>query len=488
MKSPSLKESLVTSMSFEVQTYRNGNWDITKVLEDKNSAIAEAQKMLEGKIHFSVEVVEEIHDEATDQYRSKVVFRKEKKVKSKEEEKKAKPAGAAERQSQEEEAAEEGDEDEDEEGAAAAVPKKKIGFEKIFIRGLFTVLLLLGGAASYWQSQQPDPEPEIEGPPKTSLEAEMLKNLLSESDDEKLAEAREAAARKLSEEPGSTSFGEWNSVSGAAQKGFTEELKSSGAGLSGVSEGEGSGEDVGGEGGGGEEGGGEEVPGDITFGSGPAEEWSSVSGAAQKGFTEKRKATRGGQYGTSGGGGSGEGGGGESVGEEVPGDITFGSGPAGEWSSVAESVRKGFAGQRSASRSGVGAESGVSGESGVGGGSQEEELAALTPLGPPIFFPLPVFEYLDVRNKRLERAVVLQVTLDVLGDEGLERVEEKADDLHTALNKELSRIVSKAEKDKDSFTVSFLKKRFLVVCARELGKGVVREVLIQDSREARSSR
>ena len=134
MKSPSLKESLVTSMSFEVQTYRNGNWDITKVLEDKNSAIAEAQKMLEGKIHFSVEVVEEIHDEATDQYRSKVVFRKEKKVKSKEEEKKAKPAGAAERQSQEEEAAEEGDEDEDEEGAAAAVPKKKIGFEKIFIR------------------------------------------------------------------------------------------------------------------------------------------------------------------------------------------------------------------------------------------------------------------------------------------------------------------------------------------------------------------
>jgi len=429
MKSPSLKESLVTSMSFEVQTYRNGNWDITKVLEDKNSAIAEAQKMLEGKIHFSVEVVEEIHDEATDQYRSKVVFRKEKKVKSKEEEKKAKPAGAAERQSQEEEAAEEGDEDEDEEGAAAAVPKKKIGFEKIFIRGLFTVLLLLGGAASYWQSQQPDPEPEIEGPPKTSLEAEMLKNLLSESDDEKLAEAREAAARKLSEEPGSTSFGEWNSVSGAAQKGFTEELKSSGAGLSGVSEGEGSGEDVG-----------------------------------------------------------GEGGGGESVGEEVPGDITFGSGPAGEWSSVAESVRKGFAGQRSASRSGVGAESGVSGESGVGGGSQEEELAALTPLGPPIFFPLPVFEYLDVRNKRLERAVVLQVTLDVLGDEGLERVEEKADDLHTALNKELSRIVSKAEKDKDSFTVSFLKKRFLVVCARELGKGVVREVLIQDSREARSSR
>ncbi len=83
---------------------------------------------------------------------------------------------------------------------------------------------------------------------------------------------------------------------------------------------------------------------------------------------------------------------------------------------------------------------------------------------------------------------MLQVTLDVVGDEGLDRVKEKADDLHTVLNKDLSRIVSKAEKDKDSFTVSFLKKRFLVVCARELGKGVVREVLIQDSREARSSR
>lgn len=480
MKSPSLREALATSMSFEVQTYKNGNWDISTVLEDKNSAIAEAQRLLESKVHTSVKVVEEVLDEASGQYRSKVVFRREKSAKGGKEKEKA------EQRRREEETAEEGDEDEEGVVAAAAVPKKKIGFEKIFIRGLLGILLLAGGAATYWQSQQPDPEPEIEGPPKTSLEAEMLKNLLSESDDEKLAEAREAAARKLSEEPGSTSFGEWNSVSGAAQKGFTEKRKPSGAGLSGASEGEGPGEGSG-EGGGGE-GGGEEVPGDITFGSDPAEEWSSVSGAAQKGFTEKRKATRGGQYGASGGGGSGEGGGGESVGEEVPGDITFGSGPAGEWSSVAGSVRKGFAGQRSASRSGVGAGSGVSGESGVGGGSQEEELAALTPLGPPIFFPLPVFEYLDVRNKRLERAVVLQVTLDVVGDEGLDRVKEKADDLHTVLNKELSRIVSKAEKDKDSFTISFLKKCFLVVCARELGKGVVREVLIQDSREARSSR
>ena len=439
MKSPSLKESLVTSMSFEVQTYRNGNWDITKVLEDKNSAIAEAQKMLEGKIHFSVKVVEEVHDEATDQYRSKVVFRKEKKVKSKEEKKKAKPAGAAEQQRREEEAAEEGDEDEDEdeeEEEAAAVPKKKIGFEKIFIRGLLGILLLAGGAASYWQSQQPDPEPEIEGPPKTSLEAEMLKNLLSESDGEESdSEAREAAVQELSGAPRSTSFGEWSSVPEAAQKGFTEKRKSSGAGLSGASRGEGSGEGGGGESGGGEGGGGEisgeggvEGPGDITFGSGPAGEWSSVPGSAQKGFTKKRK----------------------------------GSG------------------------SGAGSDAGAG--SGVGDGSQEEELAALAPLGPPIFFPLPVFEYLDVRNKRLERAVVLQVTLDVVGDEGLDRVKEKADDLHTVLNKELSRIVSKAEKDKDSFTVSFLKKRFLVVCARELGKGVVREVLIQDSREARSSR
>ncbi|MBL6934408.1 MAG: hypothetical protein ISR48_03260 [Alphaproteobacteria bacterium] len=481
-------------MSFEVQTYRNGNWDITKVLEDKNSAIAEAQKMLEGKIHFSVKVVEEVHDEATDQYRSKVVFRKEKKVKSKEEKKKAKPAGAAEQQRREEEAAEEGDEDEDEdeeEEEAAAVPKKKIGFEKIFIRGLLGILLLAGGAASYWQSQQPDPEPEIEGPPKTSLEAEMLKNLLSESDGEESdSEAREAAVQELSGAPRSTSFGEWSSVPEAAQKGFTEKRKSSGAGLSGASRGEGSGEGGGGESGGGEGGGGEisgeggeEGPGDITFGSGPAEEWSSVSGAAQKGFTKKRKSAGGGQYRASGEGGgeiSGEGG------VEGPGDITFGSGPAGEWSSVPGSAQKGFTKKRKGSGSGAGSDAGAG--SGVGDGSQEEELAALAPLGPPIFFPLPVFEYLDVRNKRLERAVVLQVTLDVVGDEGLDRVKEKADDLHTVLNKELSRIVSKAEKDKDSFTVSFLKKRFLVVCARELGKGVVREVLIQDSREARSSR
>ena len=61
-------------MSFEVRSYRNGNWDISTVLEDKNSAIAEAQRLFQRKTHTSVRGVEEIYDEVNDSYCSKVIF------------------------------------------------------------------------------------------------------------------------------------------------------------------------------------------------------------------------------------------------------------------------------------------------------------------------------------------------------------------------------------------------------------------------------
>ncbi len=217
-------------------------------------------------------------------------------------------------------------------------------------------------------------------------------------------------------------------------------------------------------------------------------------------FPGRRKSVTAGQ---SGGGLQSEGSGEVSEGEissadggtAGPPDISFGSGPTGKWSSVAESVRKGFAGRWDVPGSGTGAGSDIAGGEGngsdgadSGSGSQTEELAALTPSGPPIFFPLPKFKYLDVRNKKLERTVELTVTLDVVGEEELDMVEEKAEDIHAVLDKELSRIVSKAGRDEDSFAISFLKKRFLMVCNRELGEGVVRGILVQDSKEARSSR
>ena len=90
---------MATTISFEILTFKNGNWMVDSVHDDKKLAIHQARLLLDGRHHNAVRVMEESYDEATDRAMSKVVFSKKKSdeapkstyKKPEEEEKKAKP-------------------------------------------------------------------------------------------------------------------------------------------------------------------------------------------------------------------------------------------------------------------------------------------------------------------------------------------------------------------------------------------------------------
>ena len=63
--------------AFEIQSFSGGQWTIETVANDRDSAIFEAQRLLQGKRIRSVRVVQEIYDAASDSYRMKVIFRRE---------------------------------------------------------------------------------------------------------------------------------------------------------------------------------------------------------------------------------------------------------------------------------------------------------------------------------------------------------------------------------------------------------------------------
>lgn len=62
--------------SYEVQSHKQGSWTISSVQGDKDSAIFEAQRLLQSRRTVSVRVVEEIYDENNDTYRMKVIFKR----------------------------------------------------------------------------------------------------------------------------------------------------------------------------------------------------------------------------------------------------------------------------------------------------------------------------------------------------------------------------------------------------------------------------
>lgn len=65
-------------VTFEIYTFRNGNWTVDSVHDDKNLAIHQARLLLDGRHHMAIKVMEETYDEAADKSMSKVVFSKKK--------------------------------------------------------------------------------------------------------------------------------------------------------------------------------------------------------------------------------------------------------------------------------------------------------------------------------------------------------------------------------------------------------------------------
>ena len=63
------------TVSFEVQSYVGGTWKIQVFFNDRELAIAEADRMEASKRHGQLRVVEERYDEARDEYLMKVIHR-----------------------------------------------------------------------------------------------------------------------------------------------------------------------------------------------------------------------------------------------------------------------------------------------------------------------------------------------------------------------------------------------------------------------------
>ena len=65
-------------VTFEIYSFKNGNWSVDSVYDDKQLAIHQARLLLESRHHMAIKVMEESYDEATDKSMSKVVFSKKK--------------------------------------------------------------------------------------------------------------------------------------------------------------------------------------------------------------------------------------------------------------------------------------------------------------------------------------------------------------------------------------------------------------------------
>ena len=69
---------MAPTVSYELYSYRNGNWMVDFIHDDKQLAIHQAHLLLNGRHHNAVRVMEESYDEATDCTKSKVVFSRKK--------------------------------------------------------------------------------------------------------------------------------------------------------------------------------------------------------------------------------------------------------------------------------------------------------------------------------------------------------------------------------------------------------------------------
>ncbi len=69
---------MARSISFEIYSFKNGNWMLDSVHDDKNMAIHQGRMLIASPHHMAIRVVQETYDEATDNTTSKIVYKDQK--------------------------------------------------------------------------------------------------------------------------------------------------------------------------------------------------------------------------------------------------------------------------------------------------------------------------------------------------------------------------------------------------------------------------
>jgi flagellar basal body-associated protein FliL len=122
----------------------------------------------------------------------------------------------------------------------------------------------------------------------------------------------------------------------------------------------------------------------------------------------------------------------------------------------------------------------------LGGGKPATETpeAAAPASATPTYVALDPFVVPVIRDDRVARQVALTVKLELQGGAAKTLVNEKMPLLRDALLTRLHAVLSRGGLDNgQSFDAVRVKRQFLAECDRVLGKGVVREVLIEEATE-----
>jgi hypothetical protein len=69
---------MARSVSYEIYSFKNGNWMLDSVHDDKNMAIHQGRMLIASPHHMAIRVVEESYDDATDNTMSKIVYKEQK--------------------------------------------------------------------------------------------------------------------------------------------------------------------------------------------------------------------------------------------------------------------------------------------------------------------------------------------------------------------------------------------------------------------------
>lgn len=64
--------------SYEIYSFKNGNWMLDSVHDDKNMAIHQGRMLITSPHHMAIRVIEEKFDDVTDNTTSKIVYKEQK--------------------------------------------------------------------------------------------------------------------------------------------------------------------------------------------------------------------------------------------------------------------------------------------------------------------------------------------------------------------------------------------------------------------------
>jgi len=69
---------MARTVSYEIYSFKGGNWMLDSVHDDKNMAIHQGRMLIASPHHMAIRVVEESYDDVADQSFSKIIYKEQK--------------------------------------------------------------------------------------------------------------------------------------------------------------------------------------------------------------------------------------------------------------------------------------------------------------------------------------------------------------------------------------------------------------------------